>query len=95
MVLPQFDWSRPVPVQTQPAILQSAAHPNQLTFYINEDCTRGQNVCHFSSVLFADFYRSKGTASGTGQAQLQFETTRRRLGEKEGRKLQEDEAACY
>merc|ERR1712194_303432 len=44
--------------------------------------------CDFSSVLFAQFYNTDGEVSGSGDASLQFLTTRRRLGQ-EQRRLQE------
>jgi len=90
--LTSFDWTRPTPANTQEAIAASAPSGNLLTSYIHNECTGGKDYCKFSSVLFADFYRSAGTASGTGTAVLQFEA-RRRLGEKEVRMLQEDETA--
>lgn len=90
--LTTFDWARPTPVNTQEAIVGSAPSGNLLTSYIHNDCTGGKDYCKFSSVLFADFYRSKGTAAGSGTAVIQFEA-RRRLGEKEVRMLQEDETA--
>jgi len=90
--LTSFEWSRPLPPQTQEAIADSDASDNYLTSYVHGDCTGGQDYCKFSSVLFADFYRSKGSAKGSGTAQIQFDTTRRRLGDNdEVRKLQEDD----
>jgi len=90
--LTDFNWERTTPQNNQEAIVASAASANQLTSYLHDGCTGEKDFCFFSSVLFADFYRSKGTAEGSGNALLAFKTTRR-LGEKEARKLQEDEAA--
>jgi len=90
--LTTFDWTRPTPLNTQEAIANSAPSQNFLTSYIHTECTGGKDYCKFSSVLFADFYRSKGTASGEGSAVIQF-AARRRLGETEVRMLQEDETA--
>jgi len=90
--LTTFNWNRPTPVNTQEAIVGSAPSGNYLTSYIHADCIGGKDYCKFSSVLFADFFRSKGTATGEGTAVIQFEA-RRRLGEKEVRMLQEDDTA--
>jgi len=90
--LTTFDWVRLPPPNNQEAIVNSGPSGNFLTSYIHGGCTDGKDFCHFSSVLFADFYRSKGAAQGSGTAQIMFET-RRRLGEKEVRKLEEDEDA--
>lgn len=88
---------------TQPAIVINAGTgigegaPNGLTSYTSSTCTGGKAYCTFSSILFADFYVSRGTASGSGSANLIFGTPgTRRLGDPEeettGRKLQEDES---
>lgn len=88
---------------TQPAIVINAVTgigegaPNGLTSYTSATCTGGKDYCTFSSILFADFYVSRGTASGSGSANLVFGAPgTRRLGgpeeETTGRKLQEDES---
>jgi len=89
--LTDFSWTRDVPLTTQDAIVASAAAGNGLTSYIAAGCVMAE-MCHFSSILFADFYISAGTVYGSGNADLTFQT-RRRLGEGEARKLEEDEAA--
>jgi len=60
---------------------------NYLTSFVSGSCTN-EYWCDFSSVLFAQFYNTDGTVSGSGDASLQFLTTRRRLGQ-EQRRLQE------
>lgn len=103
-----FDWERndlattsptlvnPGPI-IQPAIAGGAASVNGLTSYAPATCLGGQPFCTFSSILFADFYISRGVASGAGSANLVFATPgNRRLGAPEdatARKLQEDEVA--
>lgn len=81
----------------QPAVANGAASPNGLTSYAPATCNGGQPYCTFSSILFADFYISRGVASGEGSANLVFATPgNRRLGAPEDtavRKLQEDEVA--
>lgn len=87
-----FTWTRDSPLTTQEAIIGSAESGNGLTSYIDTDCVMAES-CHFSSILFADFYISAGEVYGSGNADLTFQT-RRRLGEKEeSRQLEEDDAA--
>lgn len=89
---------------SSPQIVQSAISggseaSNQLTSYIDSQCKEAV-YCHFSSILFADFYLARGVVSGAGSATLVFANiTRRerRLGEpeeewEEARKLQESES---
>jgi len=74
-----FSWSRssgPVPI-TQAAIETGNSADNLLTYY--PTCSNA-DYCRFSSILFADFYITRGTASGTGSAKTKFTTSRRRLG---------------
>jgi hypothetical protein len=91
---------------TQEAIIVSTSTgegvsaPNGLTSYTASTCVGGAHYCTFSSILFADFYVSRGVASGGGNANLIFAAIgSRRLGSPEdestdrNRKLQEDEAA--
>lgn len=83
----------------QPAITGGNPASNQLTSYLPPGCVEAA-YCHFSSILFADFYLARGVVSGAGSATLVFaNTTRRerRLGEpeeewEEARKLQESES---
>jgi hypothetical protein len=79
---------------TQNAITGGAAALNYLTSYQPSNC-ENKYWCDFASVLFAQFYNTDGTVSGSGDAELQFKTSRRRLGEneKENRRLQEDPGA--
>lgn len=84
---------------TQNAITASGPAGNQLTSYIDSTCKEAV-YCHFSSILFADFYLARGVVSGSGSATLVFATVtrrERRLGEpeeewEEARKLQESES---
>jgi len=79
---------------TQPAITSSSPAGNWLTSYNPASCLN-QYWCDFASVLFAQFYNTDGTVSGSGDATLQFLTRRRRLGEEgEQRRLQEDPGAA-
>ena len=68
----------------QTAIEYSLPASNFLTYYDDSACS-GAEWCSFSSVLFADFYMSRGNVTGSGNAKLQF--GERRL--TEGRRLQE------
>ena len=85
-----FTWTRssgPLPV-SQKAVDGASAADNLLTYY-EPGCT-DSDYCRFSSILFADFYITRGTASGSGSAKTKFVGTRRRLGaNNEGRALQE------
>jgi hypothetical protein len=68
----------------QTAIEYSAPAANFLTYYDDSACS-GAEWCSFSSVLFADFYMSRGNVTGSGNAKLEF--GERRLTER--RMLQE------
>merc|ERR1712194_652560 len=77
---------------TQPAISSGAPAPNFLTSFVGINCFN-QYWCDFASVLFAQFYNTDGSVSGSGDASLQFKTRRRRLAEEEeyeDRRLQAD-----
>ena len=77
---------------TQAAISGGAAAGNFLTSYVAGNCLN-EYWCDFASVLFAQFYNTDGSVSGSGDASLQFKTARRRLEEQEnvgGRRLQDD-----
>ena len=84
--LTSFTWKRydqnftPEEV-SQPAITNGIAASNLLTYYPYAECIGGSEYCRFSSILFADFYRSRGVTYGDGSAKMTFATTRRRLGE--------------
>lgn len=88
-----FDWEReggPIPIE-QPAVEASSPASNLLTYY--PSCTN-LDYCRISSILFADFYITEGTAEGSGSAKTQFKTSRR-LGaeDNQGRALQEAETS--
>ena len=55
----------------QEAISSGNPSGNSLTSFINADCFHAE-YCHFSSVLFADFYLSRGVVFGEGSARLMF-----------------------
>ena len=80
----------------QVAITGGSPAGNFLTSYVSGNCLN-QYWCDFASILFAQFYNTDGSVSGSGDATLQFKTTRRRrrlAGEEEEhhefRRLQED-----
>jgi hypothetical protein len=75
----------------QVAIVNQAEAVNLLTSYTNADC-KGTLVCHFSTILFANFYTSVGSVDGTGIASMQFGSARRLRSD--DRNLQEDSAAA-
>ena len=76
---------------TQVAIEGSVAAGNYLTSYDPASCLN-EYSCDFASVLFAQFYNTPGSVTGTGDAILQFQTpgSGRRLGSVDERSLQED-----
>jgi hypothetical protein len=76
----------------QVAIVNQAEAVNLLTSYTNADC-KGTLVCHFSTILFANFYTSVGSVDGAGIASMQFGSAARRL-RSDDRNLQEDSAAA-
>lgn len=78
----------------QSAIENGNKASNGLTSYKRDTCEGSQNFCTFASILFADFYISQGAVSGIGNAKLAFKTSRRRLGDPEGRELQNDPGAA-
>ena len=105
----KFDWIRNdlsgdeqsalTSLNTQQEIEQSAIEngnkaTNGLTSYERNTCEGAKDFCTFASILFADFYISQGAVSGIGSAKLAFKTSRRRLGEPEGRELQNDPGAA-
>jgi hypothetical protein len=65
---------------------------NLLTTYDNADC-KGSEVCHFSTILFANFYTAVGSVDGAGIASMQFGSAARRL-RSDDRNLQEDAGAA-
>jgi choice-of-anchor A domain-containing protein len=93
--LTTFDWFRDTPFVSQEAIVGGSASSNFLTSYDSAECDVDE-FCHFSSILFADFYISPGEVYGSGRADLTFEPTRRQLGdfsdEEQRRQMQEAEA---
>jgi len=88
-----FAWSRDT--TNQEAIASGAASTNSLTSFDPTACAGGA-YCTFSTILFAAFYSSNGSVSGTGTSTMQF--GRRRLQEQDGRQVrslqQEPEAAA-
>jgi len=60
------------PEVQQTAIDGGSQAGNMLTTYIKQQCEGGYEYCHFSSVLFADFYAIRGFVSGTGSGSLRF-----------------------
>lgn len=56
----------------QNAISGGSAASNALSSYISTECVGGYEFCHFSSILFADFYAIRGFVSGAGNANLIF-----------------------
>jgi hypothetical protein len=86
-----FTWSRAVPnAVTQAAIIaRDTVAANQLTTY---ELCRGDLICSFESILFANFYTALGSVAGSGVASMQFGTNKsRRLRSGAGRSLQEDD----
>jgi hypothetical protein len=53
----------------QPAIVDGAAASSGLTDLY---CEAGYAICHFETILYAGFYRSSGSVTGFGIANLQF-----------------------
>jgi len=66
-----FKWKRDdvSPSIEQEAIVGSEDATNGLTTY---ECVSESEYCHFSSILFADFYKSTGNVFGSGNANLKF-----------------------
>jgi len=66
-----FEWKRDdvSPSIEQDAIVGSEEATNGLTTY---ECVSESEYCHFSSILFADFYKSTGTVGGSGKANLKL-----------------------
>jgi len=56
----------------QSAIIGGGPSSNALSSYLSEECIGGKEFCHFSSILFADFYAIRGFVSGAGNANLVF-----------------------
>jgi hypothetical protein len=53
----------------QEAIVNTEPAPNGLT---DLWCEPGYAICHFETILFANFYQSLGSVNGTGFADMQF-----------------------
>ena len=73
---------------TQIAVEGRAAALNQLT---SLDCTRGDQICSFETILFAAFYTTLGTVEGVGIASMQFGTQTSRRLRSGGRNAQEED----
>jgi len=65
--LTNFEWKRDD--ISQEAIVDSEVAANGLTTY---SCDTQSEYCHFSSILFADFYKTSGSVVGSGKANLKF-----------------------
>jgi hypothetical protein len=97
--LTSFTWTRDDVAITQPAIVDGAPAVNSLTLYDPSQCVGGYDYCHFSSILYADFYLSRGAVAGVGTADLAIVPvgtspllpTRRRLETDDSRRLQDDD----
>jgi hypothetical protein len=87
-----FTWSRTLPaVVTQAAIIsRGTVAANQLTTL---DPCRGNDICSFETILFANFYTALGIVTGSGVASMQFgtNTSRRLRSGAAGRSLQADD----
>ena len=95
-----FEWTRGDGQVTQEAITYGDPASNYLTSYHRASCEGGVEYCHFSTILYADFYASSSSAVGAGSATMIFPTTgrkKRRLGEAlpdgQDRRMQEDPPA--
>jgi len=62
-------------IVTQSAIEDGEAATNFLT---ELDCTEGSLVCAFETVLFSAMFMAPGSVTGSGEASMQFDTTRRK-----------------
>jgi hypothetical protein len=94
-----FEWIRGDGLVTQEAITYGEPASNYLTSYHSGSCLGGVDYCTFSTILYADFYASKSSATGAGSATMIFPDRRkkRRLGEAlpdgQDRRVQEDPPA--
>ena len=89
--LTDFEWTRGE--IAQPVITEGVLSTNGLS---SVTCVSQSEYCHFSSILFADFYQSAGNVVGGGNANLEFKTLRSRRnlkGGEEGRRQLQDAAA--
>jgi hypothetical protein len=83
----------------QPAIVAGAVAGSGLT---DLHCDAGYAICHFETILFAAFYASPGSVTGSGIADMQFGgqadpaslSPKNRRVLRENRNLQDDEAAA-
>jgi len=82
-----YTWKREAPVVIeQPAVVGSEDSLNSLTVHGCEG-----TYCTIESILFAEFYASTGSVTGTGNAQLAF--SRRQLSaDGQERRLEEEDA---
>jgi hypothetical protein len=100
-----FDWKRADNNLEQEAIVYGSEAGNFLTSFNEVSCLGGAEYCHFSSILFADFYINTGVVTGEGNANLMFASRRdRRLGEDKeqdafgeafNRELQDTESSSF
>ena len=90
----QFSFNRDTTI-VQEAIVNAAAASNLLTSYMPDDC-EGAYQCVFETILFAQFYMSRGSVDGAGVASMQFGQQNGRRQLRSGatsRNLQDDAAA--
>lgn len=88
--LQSFQWTRGTIVQ--PAMVSGGIAANRLTFHSSCD---GADYCMLSSILFADFFSTAGSASGDGSARVKFQGSARRLVEENSRLLQEESSSPF
>jgi hypothetical protein len=82
----------------QPAIVAGVVSDSGLT---DLHCEPGYAICHFETILFAAFYASPGSVTGSGIADVQFGrqtspaslSPKNRRGLRANRNLQDDAAA--
>jgi len=85
-----FSWERDT--LKQEAILGGEPSTNSLTLFVPSNC-KGQEFCHFKSMLMASFFSSPGQVDGSGTVAFEFKPDRRLGGtsdDKRRRQLQSD-----
>lgn len=93
----QFVWERDyggsIGLVTQVAVENGQAAANQLT---ELDCTPGDEVCVFDTILLALFYQLPGSVDGSGIASMQFGNGQpsQRRGLRSQRDLQQDDGVA-
>lgn len=79
----EFEYRREIPFSTKQEAIQNGL-ADQLTLI---SCRPGSVVCAFDTILFADFFTSEGTISGSGLAFLQIGDSSNEDDSEEGRRL--------